>query len=120
MAWVVPKTKEETLNFLKENGKSPRLLAFITQEECGACEKAKPILEEFEKENPDFLVFQLKAELVPDLIVSMGVTGTPTFIFSTKGRFIGTATGTPPSAKELKLWTDECFDTYRKEKVVGK
>lgn len=55
-------------------------LMYLGAEWCGPCKKMKPIIEEFEKENPEVMVVRIDVDEDSETAVSLNVISIPTIV----------------------------------------
>ena len=82
MTHINIKSQEEFIENIKEG----LTFVMISKENCGYCEKGKPIFEKFSKkyEKRKFLI--VKNEVIPDILEAFQVKMYPTFVAITNGK----------------------------------
>ena len=55
-------------------------IIYLGAEWCGPCKKMKPILEEFEQENPEVMIVRIDVDEDPETAVSLDVISIPTLV----------------------------------------
>jgi len=78
-----------------EDFNGPRVLVDFWAEWCGPCKMMKPILEKFDKDNPDIKVIFCNVDKEKDLANRYGIRSIPTLMYfedgEIKGKRIGSA-----------------------------
>lgn len=104
---MIPTTKMSSVR------NADKAILFIAKKWCSNCEKTKPILEKFEKENPDVLIFSHEAESPNDEILKeLPPIRIFPWVFCLKSGKIVSVTNAIPSYELLTIWFLSVSDKY--------
>jgi thioredoxin 1 len=60
---------------------------------CPPCKQMNPIIEEIEKENPQFLIEKIDIDTQPEMAEKYGVMSIPTYVFEKDGKEVSRILG---------------------------
>lgn len=87
-------------------GRSSVLLDFYA-DECGACRRMLPVIDEIAGEREDIFVARIDTDAEPELARRFGVSGIPTFIAMRNGTEVKRAYGAMSKERLLALLSEE-------------
>ncbi len=82
----------ENIEFIE---KSPYILKFSSPT-CAPCNSMKPVMEAFEKEKPDFVVYEVDTQESPEIAAYFNIRSVPTIHVCEKRDILYTFTGLTP------------------------